>query len=86
MSSVMTMKWLETHGLASTRARVDPESRSLRLVRENACLTQDNNRLRSEYEDLAASTETWIRLYEAALARANAATAECHRLSTPVLQ
>ncbi len=90
MNSVMTLKWLEMHGLSNRRThvdeRVDREVKSLRLVRENACLTQDNTRLRSDYEDLAASTAMWIRLYEAALERANAATAECIRLSKPVLQ
>jgi hypothetical protein len=33
-----------------------------------------------EYEQLLSSTETWIRLYEAALERANAAVRECARL------
>ena len=37
----------------------------------------DNTRLRVEYENLLSSTETWIRLYEAALERGNAAVREC---------
>jgi hypothetical protein len=76
----MTLNWLEMRRMTSLRARVDDETRTVRLARENACLAQDNTRLRSEYQDLAASTQTWIKLYEAALERANSATAACARL------
>jgi hypothetical protein len=41
----------------------------LRLAQENARLTEENRRLRVVCDDLAASSELWIRLYEAALAR-----------------
>ena len=57
--------------------RPNDDIRNVRLARENACLLLDNTRLRVEYEHLLSSTETWIRLYEAALERANAATREC---------
>ncbi len=41
---------------------------------------QNNVRLRLQLKDLEASALSWIRLYEAALERANAATVECARL------
>jgi len=59
---------------------VDDEMRNFWLERENACLTQSNMRLRLQLKDLEASAHSWIRLYEASLARANAAAAECERL------
>jgi hypothetical protein len=40
-----------------------------RLTQENARLIEENRRLRKVCDDLAASSELWIRLYEAALAR-----------------
>jgi hypothetical protein len=85
MNSVMTLNWLEMRRLTGLRQRVNEEDRGLRLVRENACLTQDNSRLRSDYEDLAASTRMWIRLYEAALERANmnASAVESSRSQQP---
>ena len=79
MNSVMTLNWLEMRRLSTSRVRVDEETRSLRLSRDNARLTDENRRLRSEYDDLAASTMMWIRLYEAALARANRASAAAER-------
>jgi len=83
MKSVMTLTGLATRHLTSSRVRVDAETQSFWVAKENACLTQDNLRLRSELQDLEASTHMWIRLYEAALARANAAVAECSRLQQP---
>jgi hypothetical protein len=80
MNSVMTLKGLATQHLTSSRVRVDEQTRSFWVAKENACLTHDNTRLRSELKDLEASTIMWIRLYEAALERANAAAAECARL------
>ena len=80
MNSVMTLNGLGMRGLAGFRARTHEEIRNLRLARENADLMLENTRLRSEYDDLMGSAETWIRLYEAALERAHAATAECSRL------
>jgi hypothetical protein len=82
----MTLNWLEMRRATSSRDRVEEETRTLRLTRENACLMQDNARLRSEFEDLAASTNTWIRLYEAALERANTAAAESSRRQQPAGQ
>jgi hypothetical protein len=38
-------------------------------------LAQENERLRQVNDDLVRAAETWIRLYEAALDRANAAEA-----------
>ena len=76
MNTVTTLKGFEPR-LANVHARPNEDIRSLRLARENACLLLDNTRLRVEYEQLLSSTEIWIRLYEAALARANAAAREC---------
>ena len=77
MHTVTTLKGLEVPRLANPHVRPNEDIRSLRLARENACLILDNTRLRVEYENLLSSTETWIRLYEAALERANAAVREC---------
>jgi len=76
MKSVMTLNGLATRHETSSRVRVDEETRSFWVAKENACLTQDNARLRSELKDLEASTHMWIRLYEAALERANAAASD----------
>lgn len=53
------------------RPRVDDQVRTLQLSRENARLAEENHRLRAQNADLEASAEIWIKLYEAALARAN---------------
>ena len=42
-------------------------------ARENVRLAQENEHLRRLTSDLTTAAETWIRLYEAALDRANAA-------------
>ena len=42
-------------------------------MREQSRLARENAGLRQTCADLTAAAETWIRLYEAALARANAA-------------
>ena len=83
MNAVTTLIGREMPRFASLRVQPTDDIRSLRLARENASLTLDNTRLRVEYEQLLSSTEIWIRLYEAALKRANAATAECARLTAP---
>ena len=83
MNAVTTLNGREMPPFATLRVRPSDDIRSLRLARENAALTLDNTRLRVEYEQLLSSTEIWIRLYEAALARANAAVAECARLQQP---
>jgi len=80
MNSVLTLTALATRPATSSRVLVDEEGRNFWLERENACLTQNNARLRLQLKDLEASSHSWIRLYEAALERANAATAECERL------
>jgi hypothetical protein len=80
MKSVMTLKALATRPVPGGRSRVDNDARCFFLERENAYLTQNNARLRLELQDLEASSNAWIRLYEAALARANEASAECARL------
>ena len=80
MNSVMTLKAVATRPGTSSRVRVDNDARCFFLERENAYLTQNNATLRLELKDLEASSLAWIRLYEAALERASAATAECERL------
>ena len=71
MDTAMTLNWLEMRRISNARARVDEQSRILTLTRENARLAEENSRLRQQYQDLSASTDIWIRLYEAALERAN---------------
>ena len=80
MNSVMTLKAVATRPATSSHVRVDNDARCFFLERENAYLTQNNARLRLQMQDLEASALSWIRLYEAALDRAQAATAECARL------
>ena len=75
MDTAMTLNWLETRRITNARVRQDEQARILTLTRENARLAEENHRLRLQYQDLAASTEIWIRLYEAALHRANGTTA-----------
>ena len=77
MNSVTTLKGLEVPRFANLHVRPNEDTRTQRLARENASLILDNTRLRVEYENLLSSTETWIRLYETALERANAAVREC---------
>lgn len=83
MKSVVTLNGLATQHLTSSRVRVDEQTRSFWVAKENACLSQDNTRLRLELKELEVSANMWIRLYEAALERANAAAAECSRLRQP---
>jgi hypothetical protein len=45
----------------------------MHYARESVRLSQENEILRQSCADLTAAAETWIRLYEAALSRANAA-------------
>jgi hypothetical protein len=71
----MTLNWLEARRISNARTRQDEQARILTLTRENARLAEENHRLRQQYQDLAASTDIWIRLYEAALHRANGTAA-----------
>jgi len=82
MNSVMTLKAVATRPVTSSRVQVDNDARCFFLERENAYLTQNNARLRLQLKDLETSALSCIRLYEAALERAKAATAECERLQT----
>ena len=66
----MTFKWLETERVARAHTRLAHENAAVRLARENARLVAENERLARKCADLADSAEVWIRLYEAALARA----------------
>ena len=71
MDTAITLNWLESRRDANARARQDDQARILTLTRENARLAEENHRLHQQFQDLAASTDIWIRLYEAALERAN---------------
>jgi hypothetical protein len=53
--------------------RTEVEPRLVHWARENVRLAQENEVLRQSCADLTTASETWIRLYESALARANAA-------------
>jgi hypothetical protein len=55
--------------------RVDPQRGLMECARDNVRLAQENEALRQSCADLTRAAETWIRLYESALARANAAEA-----------
>ena len=66
----MSVNWLEMRRPQQQQGHIGRASEhELRLSQENARLTEENRRLRSVCDDLAASSELWIRLYEAALAR-----------------
>jgi signal-transduction protein with cAMP-binding, CBS, and nucleotidyltransferase domain len=56
---------------AEVGSTLQPIWRILTLTRENARLADENHRLHQQYQDLLKSTDIWIRLYEAALDRAN---------------
>ena len=71
MDTAMAWDWTEIRRARRTRATVDDQVRAVQLARENIRLLEENERLRQENADLAGSAEMWIRLYEAALARAN---------------
>ncbi len=53
--------------------RMDRQRGILQCARDNVRLAQENETLRQSCADLTKAAETWIRLYESALARANAA-------------
>jgi hypothetical protein len=76
MDTAMTLNWLEMRRISNARTRQDEQARLLMLTRENARLAEENHRLCQQYQDLAASTEIWIRLYESALERANGGVSE----------
>lgn len=68
----MSVNWLVMgHQSGEVHARNQSVEREIGLARENARLTEENRRLRTVCADLVASSELWIRLYEAALAREN---------------
>jgi hypothetical protein len=71
MDVAMALNWTEMRSIGPKRVTVDAQMRTVELARENMRLLQENERLRQENADLAGSAEMWIRLYEAALARAN---------------
>ena len=83
MKTAVAVDWMEMHRAQFSRGRVDEQMRTVQLARENRRLMEANEQLRQNNADLTASAEVWIRLYEAALTRANqtlpAAGAETRR-------
>lgn len=71
MDAAMTYNWLESRRADTVHARFAQEAQAVRLARENARLTEENERLQRRCADLAASAGLWIRLYEEALKRLN---------------
>lgn len=71
MDRAMTLRQREIRRIFAARRRLAEPGGTVLLVRENAYLAEENERLHREIASLAASAEIWIRLYEAALARAN---------------
>lgn len=62
----MSVNWLEMGRVpGGVHARRQPQEQEARLTR----LTEENRQLRMLCADLVASSELWIRLYEAALSR-----------------
>ncbi len=58
---------------AGRAGMVEPDAFLRRSVLAQARLQHENAELRRACDELTTAAETWIRLYEAALARANAA-------------
>lgn len=85
MDTAMTLNWLEMRRISNARSRQDEQARLLTLTRENARLAEENRRLYQQFQDLAASTEIWIRLYELALQRANGCVGEHAAAGVPGL-
>jgi hypothetical protein len=54
-------------------SRSQYESELLPLKQQNASLQTENDRLRTTCQSLTSAAESWIRLYECALARARRA-------------
>lgn len=74
MNRALAVNWTEERLQRPWGApHVDDQVRAVQLARENTRLAEENHRLRTQNADLAASAEIWIKLYEAALARANRA-------------
>jgi hypothetical protein len=71
MKTAAAVDWMEVHRAQFSRVRVDEQMRTVQLARENRRLMEANEELRQNNADLTASAEMWIRLYEAALLRAN---------------
>jgi len=71
MKTAVAVDWMEVHRAQFSRVRVDEQMRTVQLARENRRLMEANEELRQNNADLTASAEMWIRLYEAALLRAN---------------
>ena len=60
----------------------DPSKRAVAAAQEVRRLSDENGHLRQVCEDLTIAAESWIHLYERALARANAADARLAALET----
>jgi hypothetical protein len=80
MMTASSLNRLDRHARPGV-LRPTHEPRLLVCARENVRLAQENEVLRQSCADLTTAAETWIRLYESALARANAAEQEIGRLA-----
>jgi hypothetical protein len=82
MMRASSLNRLDRHvRVSDMRTQQDP--RVMLCAQENVPLAQENQVLRQSYADLTTAAETWIRLYESALARANAAEQALARLTRP---
>jgi hypothetical protein len=80
MMRASSLNRLDRHmRVSDMRTQQDP--RVILCAQENVRLAQENQVLRQSYADLTTAAETWIRLYESALARANATEQEIARLA-----
>jgi hypothetical protein len=75
MHTATSLNGLDRWEMAGGGFRIEFVPNLMHCARENVRLAQENEILRQSCADLTAAAETWIRLYEAALSRANAAEA-----------
>jgi hypothetical protein len=73
MYTATTSQRLARHGIVDTGSQTPDEPRVTQYLRDAVRLSEENDRLRQVNAQLTAAAESWIRLYEAALDRANAA-------------
>jgi hypothetical protein len=76
MPNATTIRDARSVGTRLLDIRVDEQHGLIECARDNVRLAQENETLRQSCADLTRAAETWIRLYESALARANAAEAK----------
>jgi hypothetical protein len=75
MYTAVTAARFDSRDVTVKRSTTQPDTRLVAAALDGVRLAQENERLRQVNDDLVRAAETWIRLYEAALDRANAAEA-----------